>query len=586
MIGRSVLVRLIAVALVVATCSIVATAWLTTRSTTVQIQGDLKRSLEVDNDIYDQLLEYGAAHDSWTGVQAVVDDLAAATGRIIALRSADGGEVLASSDHQASTAPDADSSHGLGAAAMIDPIAPARVSEGLDLTVVTKLLATELPAAAFALDPDEQVDRDVALVAAIDCARRLGATPKIIPGTFGQTVQFGDASERVYAACPTTLLDSPGRRYRSISNAIVDGAESCARAAGISLAPAPMATDDGLRYLPAELQVDDQVVVNCRNEARRLALEPYVAPQALLFLSSPQQPSPGWLKSAGGTRTVLALGAVLLVTIALAVIGAGRILRPIRSLTRAAQRMAAGDLRARVRVRGSDEVARLGTTFNTMADSLERNEAQRKQLVSDVAHELRNPLANVRGYLEAAQDDVVGVDSAFVDSLLEETMLVQHLIDDLQDLALAEAGRLRVHPEAADLAALAEQTIAAHRQQADRAGVSLLLVADEPTPRAVIEVVDTGVGIDPEHLPHLFDRFYRADPSRTRETGGSGLGLAITQYLVHAHGGTIAVTSTVGVGTMFVIELPAMAVPTEVRRPARRLSSATDELSGATPDAS
>ncbi len=116
MIGRSVLVRLIAVALVVATCSIVATAWLTTRSTTVQIEGDLKRSLEVDNEIYDQLLEYGAAHDSWAGVEVVVDDLATSTGRIIALRSADGGELLASSDHEASTAPDEDTANGLGAA--------------------------------------------------------------------------------------------------------------------------------------------------------------------------------------------------------------------------------------------------------------------------------------------------------------------------------------------------------------------------------------------------------------------------------------------------------------------------------------
>jgi two-component system sensor histidine kinase BaeS len=181
---------------------------------------------------------------------------------------------------------------------------------------------------------------------------------------------------------------------------------------------------------------------------------------------------------------------------------------------------------------------------------------------------------------------------------MEETMLLQHLIDDLQDLDLAESGRLRVHTEVADLFGLAEQTVAAHRQQAERAGVSLtavrtgtafadvdqirlrqvlgnlvanalrytpptgtVTIAVGPVPddpgHVRIEVTDTGVGIDPEHLPHLFDRFYRVDASRSRETGGSGLGLAITQFLVHAHGGTIDVTSTVGVGTRFVIELPA-----------------------------
>jgi two-component system sensor histidine kinase BaeS len=619
MIGRSVLARLIAVALVVATCSIAATAWLTTRSTSVQIRGDLERSLEVDNDIYDQLLAHGGAHESWSGVQSLVDELAASTGRIITLRAAEGGQLLASSEPGTSVVPDDEASAGLGAAAVLDPLAPLQ-AESLESTVATKLLATELPAAAFQLDLDEQRDRDAALTKAIECARQAGATPRIVTGAFGRTVDFGDASEWVYTACSSSPLDQPGRRYVAISNAIVDGVDRCLSDAGIDVAPSPVGEPDSQRYLSPELLGDDDLLVTCRNEARRDALAPYVAPPALLFLETEQQPSPGWLESAGGTRTVLALVAVLVLTIALAVIGAGRILRPIRSLTRAAQRMAGGDLRARVRVRGSDEVARLGTTFNTMADSLERNEAQRKQLVSDVAHELRNPLANVRGYLEGAQDDIVRVDSAFVDSLLEETMLLQHLIDDLQDLALAEAGRLRVHPEPADLVALAEQTIAAHRQQAERAGVSLRLLADDsvlaevdlirtrqvlgnlvanalrytppngsvtvriaPSPDAtsvIVEVSDTGVGIDPEHLPHLFDRFYRADSSRARETGGSGLGLAITQYLVQAHGGTIGATSTVGVGSTFRVELPAVSVRDEPRRPARRAVPRPSELSG------
>jgi two-component system sensor histidine kinase BaeS len=487
----------------------------------------------------------------------------------------------------------------VGAAAVIDPLTP-MPANSITPTIATKLFSVELPAVAYVLETDEVAARQQSLDDAMACGKKAGAKPTLVQGLFGQTVQFGDASERVIVACSADELQRPGRRFVSINNAVVDGTVACLAANGIKTATSEIDEQSGLHYLTTPTFDEDSSAVQqkCREQELRAALEPYVAPQALLYLSTPQQPAPTWLDNAGGTRTVLALLAVLVVTIGLAVAGAGRILRPVRSLTRAAQRMASGDLRTRVRVHGADEVARLGETFNTMAESLERNEAQRKQLVSDVAHELRNPLANVRGYLEGAQDDVVHVDGAFVESLLEETLLLQHLIDDLQDLALAEAGRLRMHREVVDLSVLVEQTVAAHRQLADKACVSLGAVveraavaevdpfrmrqvlgnlianalrytpptgsvtvrlgadvADASTVR--VDVVDTGVGIDPQHLPHLFDRFYRVDGSRSRGTGGSGLGLAITQFLVHAHGGTLNVSSSVGVGTTFTVRLPA-----------------------------
>jgi two-component system sensor histidine kinase BaeS len=271
-----------------------------------------------------------------------------------------------------------------------------------------------------------------------------------------------------------------------------------------------------------------------------------------------------------------------------------RMVRPVRSLTRAAQRMASGDRSARVRAKGRDELARLGDAFNVMAESVVATEQQRKAMVSDIAHELRNPLANVRGYLEGVGDGVVNLNGALVDSLLEETMLLQRLIDDLQDLALADAGRLRVHPQPLDAVELAEQVVTAEQPHALAGGVSLAVVAggaapvladpvrlrqalgnlvanalrytppggtvavrvDHTATGVTFAVADTGTGIEAEHLPHLFDRFYRADVSRSRETGGSGLGLAIVRHLAEAHGGRVSVESTVGVGSTFTLVLP------------------------------
>ncbi|HYH52156.1 MAG TPA: ATP-binding protein, partial [Acidimicrobiia bacterium] len=300
----------------------------------------------------------------------------------------------------------------------------------------------------------------------------------------------------------------------------------------------------------------------------------------------------------GEARTVGTVLAVLLATVAVTLLAGSRLARPIHALTAAVQRMEAGDRSARVPMKGrrQDEVGRLAHAFNAMAASMEENERQRQAMVSDIAHELRNPLTNVRGYLEGAQDGLVPLDDALVASLLEESTLLGRLVDDLQDLALADAGRLHLHREPLDAADLVEQVTAAHRAAAAVAGVTItadvhgpLRIEADPgrlrqalgnlvgnalryTPpggqvtlsarasddaRAVIiTVADTGTGIAAQHVPHVFDRFYRADASRSRETGGSGLGLAITRHLVEAHGGSVEARSTEGAGSTFILRLP------------------------------
>ena len=288
-----------------------------------------------------------------------------------------------------------------------------------------------------------------------------------------------------------------------------------------------------------------------------------------------------------------------LIAIAIAVVAtlllSSRILKPIGELTNAARKMQKGDLSARVRVASRDEVGDLAQTFNGMASNLAKQEQLRKNMVGDVAHELRTPLSNIRGYLEAAQDGIVETDKEFVDNLLEEAMLLNRLIDDLQELAQAESGHIHIELTALNLGQEVQSTVDTLTPIIQKLGLELIceIPADLPdvtadsqrigqvlrnlinnamdyTPtggRITIQaslagdfvrvaVIDTGPGIAPEHLPFLFERFYRADPSRTRSSGGAGLGLAIVKQLVQVQGGQVGVESHPGMGSVFYFTIP------------------------------
>ena len=303
---------------------------------------------------------------------------------------------------------------------------------------------------------------------------------------------------------------------------------------------------------------------------------------------------PRFVTSVNRWLLLSALAAVAL-ALALSVPLARRILGPVEAITAAARRMEAGDLAQRVPAGAADEIGDLARAFNAMADAVARSEKLRRALVTDVAHELRTPLTNLRCQIEAVQDGLQTPDAATLRSLHEETLLLARLVGDLEDLALAESGQLPLHrgpvaiAEAVDTALSAIRPIAAARAivlsadvpaalhaHADRERVAqvlrnLLANALTHTPdggtirvtgrdsgsQAAVEVADTGEGIAPEHLPHVFDRFYRSDPSRARTTGGAGLGLAIVRQLVEAHGGQVAVTSAPGAGARFTFTLPS-----------------------------
>jgi signal transduction histidine kinase len=271
------------------------------------------------------------------------------------------------------------------------------------------------------------------------------------------------------------------------------------------------------------------------------------------------------------------------------------IARSIEELTRATRAVAAGDRTRRVAVQGRGEIAALGASFNALVESLERGEQLRRNLVTDVAHELRTPVTNLKAHLEAIEDGLMTPTPATLASLREEIDHLAGLIDELQDLALADAGALTLARAPVELGAVLAAAVAAAVPRAQAQGVALTVSADEGvsvsadrprllqvlhnlldnalrhTPRggqvaleahasdggATIVVRDNGAGIPAEHVPFVFERLYRADPSRDRATGGAGLGLALVKRLVEAHGGTVALTSVEGRGTTVTITLPS-----------------------------
>lgn len=266
---------------------------------------------------------------------------------------------------------------------------------------------------------------------------------------------------------------------------------------------------------------------------------------------------------------------------------------PLRHLEDGAALIAAGDLSHRVGVAGPGEIVALGDSFNAMAESLQEAEELRRRMVADVAHELRNPLAAARVQAEGMAEGVLPAETARLESLVDDLTHLSRIVDDLQELALAEAGRLAYEMAPLDIVALAvgETALAAVlldsgvdlrspvrnseiRVIADEGRLSqvmrnLLANAARHTRRGHIEVAvdtrdgvvevrvsDTGEGIPPDDLAHIFERFYRSDSARSPGSGGAGLGLSISRRIIEDHGGEMFAESKPGTGTTVGFQLP------------------------------
>lgn len=272
-----------------------------------------------------------------------------------------------------------------------------------------------------------------------------------------------------------------------------------------------------------------------------------------------------------------------------------QITSPLQALSQSAQAIAEGDLGRRVEIRSDDEIGQVARSFNRMAESLGQADAQRRNMIADIAHELRTPLTVVQGNLEALMDGVYDLTPENVAAVHKQTMVLTRLVADLRDLALAEAGQLRLERKTVSLVDVISQVSEGLEVQAHEKGVTMKFESAEGLPkiqvdeqritqvlynlmsnalrhtptggtittsvklsegRVLVHVRDTGSGIAPEDLPRVFERFYRADHSRARSTGGSGLGLTIAKQIVEAHGGQIWAQSWLGAGSTFAFSLP------------------------------
>ncbi|OLF09072.1 hypothetical protein BLA60_21035 [Actinophytocola xinjiangensis] len=623
---HSLLTRLLAMSVVVAGCSVGASAWLAAQSTTGAINQEIGESLATDAEIYDRLLGHAATHADWAGVRALVDTVAEETGRRITVTTPSRKVIADSGGSTDTTLPSTPT-------AVVDPLAvdpvlkPDAGKAGIDARAVGpyRLPAVERAqlrrVAQSRLDCLRKYGRDGVIVEKpngrlaveeVTGAPREESVPEapVADTTPAEGVAEREAPQAEPDRPPGDDVAIPGdpkmtgdagvtpgcdeqvtatRTEQAASTELLTLVNACLDRQGKApLLPkvADLPSPDELRPAP-----DDQ---RCVDSARREQLAAHVSEPAYLYIARPGgKAAPVDLSTVGYSRIAWTALAVLVLTVGVTALAATRLVRPIHAITSAARKMGEGDRSARVRTRARGEIGELAATFNRMSEQIETAERQRRTMVSDVAHELRTPLVNIRGWLEASQDGMAKLEPALVASLVEETVLLQHIIDDLQDLALADAGKLRMHPEQVHVRSILAQVASAHQSQANASAVELrVVVAGEPdlsadptrlrqalgnlvsnavrhTPAGgrvtlsarqedgvVIEVADTGSGIDAASLPHVFDRFWRADRSRSRASGGSGLGLAITHHLVAAHGGRIQVRSAVDVGTTFTIHLP------------------------------
>jgi len=320
----------------------------------------------------------------------------------------------------------------------------------------------------------------------------------------------------------------------------------------------------------------------------------------LIPIGAPFEGTPRELQFIQRINRLLFFGALIgaVIALMLGVILSRTLTRPIRELTRATHAVSEGDLSQQVPVRSNDELGELAQAFNRMSSELSRSVNARKQMTADVAHELRTPLSLILGHAEAVHDGVLPPTPENFEIIREEATRLEHLVNDLRVLSLADAGELSINLQLVEPQRLLQDVVSTYQYQAQRKNVTLELELDAPLPTIEVDpgrmtqvltnildnalrhtpeggkivlsarevghqielaIQDSGPGLRPQELQRIFDRFYRTDTSRQRDgsvPGGSGLGLAIAKSIVQAHGGQLSAESEAGKGLKVIITLP------------------------------
>ncbi len=578
---RSLIGRLSLLTLVVVVVSVAATAWLATLIVNQGIhQADRRSRTEVAN-VYRALLRYGAAHRSWTGVSPLVHALGASAGLQI--------ELDALSDRRIAVARVGSRRLSVGSpVAVVDPL-------HVDAALYPHAPASRIDPAAvgpFRLTTNDRATLDQIAEQMLQCVRAKAGGGRVRVAASGRPV-IVSADPVGSSACGAQKLAAyvlPSQR--SAFAELTGLTDVCLKTAHL---PEIYLTAD-FRWGAAARESGPQrsLTQRCLDAARREQLSGWVAPPAVLYITvAPRQSSAIVLSTGNELRIGEAAAIVILLATGATLLAGWRLVRPLRELTAAARGVEAHGFTEVVEVSGDDEIAHLMRAFNQMVRTQAQMQEQRKAAISDIAHELRTPLANIRAWLEAARDGIADRDEAFVSSLLEEAMLLQRTVDDLQLLSLGDSGQFGLDRREVRLLALLQQACGALASTADSAAVRIELTCPDvtvvvdpdrlrqvvqnllsnavrhshsgssvevrvatPDSQLRIDVVDHGAGIAAEDLPHVFDRFWRAEKSRSRAAGGSGLGLAIVRQLVEAHQGTVSVRSVPDRRTVFSVSLP------------------------------
>jgi two-component system, OmpR family, sensor histidine kinase BaeS len=528
--------RVFLLVVVVALSTAAATAWLTVRQATEQVQQSAVLARQDVERITNDITAYGLLHASWQDVGGLIQELARVSGQRVRVVDVNGVSV-------ADSAPSGDWTSAQAVAVQTRPVVKlnrAPLDRRFEAARAMLLYEVEVGYAR--------------------CLQQYGVRAEVkvqSDGSYGFEAASGDPSA---AFCMRAEPDAGGPEFPLLA-----------------------------KRFEAACGVESEMQCIQREIAEFLAES--TAPPVQVFIGSAGQAKLAEIELA---PALIAAGLVSFIVLVASLLISRQVLRPIASLAAAARKLGEGDLSERVPERGRDQLAQLTHSFNSMADSLESSRQQQHHMIADIAHELRTPLANIRNYVEALDDGVYQPGPETYQSMREEVLLQQRLVDDLQELALAESGSLVYHFDRVDLVEVVQACRTAHSSAATAGEVTIEVEAHgavfamvdqarlrqvvanlitnglRATPqggvitlrvrgehgKAVVEVADTGNGIAPEHVQHVFDRFWRADTARSRDTGGRGLGLAIARELITAQGGEIEVKETSPLGTVFVIRLP------------------------------